>query len=99
MYVQRLAEESLHDRLEQIFMDLLGPPYSTSNLGKDRNGGGQLSPTSGKGESWNPEVAGMQKRKLLKETLEVTGKFRELQSLNVHYDAALRELESLMMVG
>ena len=42
---------------------------------------------------WEDSVAGLQKRKLLRDVLEVTGKFRELQSMNVQYDKALKDLE------
>jgi len=98
MYVQRLAEESLHDRLEQTFMELLGPTYPTHRPAKVPGNNDRSSLKSAKEESWGHSIAGMEKRKLLKEALEVTGKFRELQALNVHYDAALRESEEHAMM-
>jgi hypothetical protein len=98
MYVQRLAEESLHDRLEQIFMELLGPAYPTHRPANGRRNSNDPSvQTHGKEESWEDSIAGIEKRNLLKEALEVTGKFRELQAMNVNYDTALRELEEHTM--
>ena len=94
MYVQRLAEEGFQERLEQLFLDLLGPTYplpAASSHGSRSNARSVL--TYGKDGRWDAMVAGLQKRKLLREALEVTGKFRELQSLNVQYDTALRDLE------
>jgi protein HIRA/HIR1 len=93
-YAQRLAEEGFHDRLEQIFLDLLGPAYPLPMRGPNAKENGSLhSITIGKDGRWEETVAGLNKRRLLREVLEVTGKFRELQALNVQYDTALRDLE------
>jgi hypothetical protein len=92
MYVQRLAEEGLNDRLEQVFLELLGPAYLTARS-PGRENGVRPVPAYGKDCRWEPTVAGLQKRKLLREALEVTGKFRELQAMNVQYDTALKDLE------
>jgi protein HIRA/HIR1 len=89
MYVQRLAEEGLQDRLEQVFLDLLGPVYSLPPRTVD----GNRSTSYTRIWQWESTVAGLDKRKLLREVLGVTGKFRELQALNVQYDTALKELE------
>jgi protein HIRA/HIR1 len=86
MYVQRLAEEGLQDRLEQVFLDLLGPAYPLPPRTADGS-------RSTRVWQWESTVAGLDKRKLLREVLGVTGKFRELQALNVQYDTALKELE------
>ena len=93
MYVQRLAEEGFEDRLEQLFLDLLGPAYPLPSRSPDMMESGVRSLTVGKDGRWESTVAGLQKRKLLREVLEVTGKFRELQAMNVQYDTALKELE------
>lgn len=91
MYVQRLAEEGIQDRLEQIFLELLGPTYPIPA----RSGENGVRPTLtyGKDGKWESTVAGLEKRKLLREILEITGRFRELQAMNVQYDTALRDLE------
>jgi protein HIRA/HIR1 len=89
MYVQRLAEEGLQDRLEQVFLDLLGPAYPLP----PRTADGNRSTAYSRIWQWDSTVAGLDKRKLLREVLGVTGKFRELQALNVQYDTALKELE------
>jgi len=94
MYVQRLAEEGLQLRLEQIFLDLLGPAYPLPARPDDLENGVRPGLTYKKDGRWESTVAGLQKRKLLREVLEVTGRFRELQALNVQYDAALKDLES-----
>jgi hypothetical protein len=94
MYVQRLAEEGLHERLEQVFLELLGPAYplpSRSSGKVDNNVHSSL--TFGKDGRWESAIAGIQKRQLLREVLDVTGKFRELQAMNVQYDTALKDLE------
>lgn len=93
MYVQRLAEEGFHDRLEQLFLDLLGPAYPLPPPSAGQIENGVRSLTIGKDGHWESTVAGLQKRKLLREILEVTGKFRELQAMNVQYDSALKEVE------
>ena len=49
--------------------------------------------TFGKDGRWESAIAGIQKRQLLREVLDVTGKFRELQAMNVQYDTALKDLE------
>ena len=93
-YVQRLAEEGLHDRLEQIFLELLGPAYPfPARLSDGKENGILPSIPFRKDGRWEDSVAGLQKRKLLREVLEVTGKFRELQAMNVQYDKALKDLE------
>jgi protein HIRA/HIR1 len=89
MYVQRLAEEGLQDRLEQVFLDLLGPAYPLP----PRTADGNRSTAYPRIWQWESTVAGLHKRKLLREVLGVTGKFRELQALNAQYDTALKELE------
>lgn len=89
MYVQRLAEEGLQERLEQVFLDLLGPAYPLP----PRTSDGARYPTYSRIGGWESSVAGLDKRKLLREVLEVTGKFRELQAMNVQYDTALKELQ------
>lgn len=89
MYVQRLAEEGLHARLEQLFLDLLGPAYPLPPRTVDGTG----DSAHGRIGLWESSVAGFDKRKLLREVLGVTGKFRELQAMNVQYDTALKELE------
>jgi hypothetical protein len=94
MYVQRLAEEGLHERLEQVFLELLGPAYplpSRSSGKVDNTVRSTL--TFGKDGRWESAIAGIQKRQLLREVLDVTGKFRELQAMNVQYDTALKDLE------
>lgn len=93
-YVHRLAEEGLHDRLEQVFLELLGPAYPLPPRSPESGKNGVRSSLAiGKDGRWESTVAGLEKRKLLREVLEVTGKFRELQAMNVQYDNALRELE------
>jgi protein HIRA/HIR1 len=94
MYVQRLAEEGFNDRLEQILLDLLGPAYPmpARSTGAGENGIRPLF-SYGKDGRWESTVAGIEKRKLLREVLDVTGKFRELQAMNVQYHTALRDLE------
>ena len=77
-----------------MLLELLGPGYQfplQSSTGKEN--GIRFSGTYSKDGLWEERVAGLQKRKLLREVLEVTGKFRELQGMNVQYDAALKELE------
>ena len=94
MYVQRLAEEGHHERLEQVLLELLGPAYplpARSPGTVDNNVRSSL--TFGKDGRWESAVAGIQKRRLLREVLDVTGKFRELQAMNVQYDTALKDLE------
>jgi len=99
MYAQRLAEEGFNERLEQLFLELLGPAYPLSARPSERGENGVRLMTYGKDGRWESTVAGLDKRKLLREVLDVTGKFRELQALNVQYDNALKELEeSEMMV-
>lgn len=94
MYVQRLAEEGLHERLEQLFLELLGPSYPLpSRSPENRESSVHLMRTLGKRGHWEPTIAGLNKRKLLREVLEVTGRFRELQAMNVQYDVALKDLE------
>jgi hypothetical protein len=94
MYVQRLAEEGLHERLEQLFLELLGPSYPLPSQSPEKAGNGiRLSRTLSKFRRWENTVAGLDKRKLLREVLEVTGRFRELQALNVQYDSVLKDLE------
>ena len=94
MYVRRLAEEGFNDRLEQILVELLGPAYP---LPPRISGGGEngVRPvlSYGKDGRWESTVAGLEKRKLLREVLDVTGKFRELQAMNVQYHNVLRDLE------
>ena len=91
--MQRLAEEGLHDRIEQTLLELLGPTYPTTLPStEDAQHGVRSSLIYRKDGLWEDRVAGLEKRKLLREVLEVTGKFRELQAMNVQYDAALREL-------
>jgi protein HIRA/HIR1 len=89
MYVQRLAEEGLRDRLEQVFLDLLGPAYPLPPRTAEAN----RIMTHTRIWQWESNVAGLDKRKLLREVLGVTGKFRDLQALNAQYDTALKELE------
>lgn len=89
MYVQRLAEEGFQDRLEHVFLDLLGPSYPLP----PRTSDGARDVTYDRIGRWESSVAGLDKRKLLREVLGVTGKFRELQAMNVQYDTALKELE------
>jgi len=91
MYVQRLAEEGLQARLEQVFLDLLGPAYPLP----PRTADGTRDSSCGRIGLWESTVAGLDKRKLLREVLGVTGKFRELQAMNVQYDTALKELEEV----
>jgi hypothetical protein len=93
MYVQRLAEEGLHERLEQLFLELLGPSYPFPSRSFENRENIRLMRTLGKGGHWESTIAGLDKRKLLREVLEVTGRFRELQAMNVQYDAALKDLE------
>lgn len=94
MYVQRLAEEGIQDRLEQVFLELLGPTYPFPARSSERGENGvRPTLTYGKDGRWESTVAGFEKRKLLREVLEITGKFRELQAMNVQYDAALKDLE------
>lgn len=94
MYVQRLAEEGYPERLEQVFLELLGPAYPLPAMSPARGGNG-VRPilTYGKDGRWESTIAGLEKRKLLTECLEITGKFRELQAMNVQYDNALRDME------
>ena len=92
MYVQRLAEEGLHERLEQVLLELLGPAYPLPSRSPGDNNV-RSSLTFGKDGRWESAIAGIQKRKLLREVLDVTGKFRELQAMNVQYDTALKDLE------
>ena len=100
MYVQRLAEEGFQERLEQVFLELLGPVYAlpTSSPGKGENGFLPMQ-TYAKDGLWESTVAGLEKRKLLREVLEVTGRFRDLQAMNVQYDTALRDFEDQDAMG
>jgi protein HIRA/HIR1 len=98
MYAQRLAEEGFNERLEQLFLELLGPVYSLTSRSSERVENGVRVMTYGKDGRWESSVAGVDKRKLLREILDVTGKFRELQALNVQYDTALKELEESEMM-
>lgn len=94
MYVQRLAEEGLRERLEQVFLELLGPAYLLSSRSSgtvDTNFCSSIA--FGKDGKWESAIAGINKRRLLREALDVTGKFRELQAMNVQYDNALKDLE------
>jgi hypothetical protein len=94
MYVQRLAEEGHHERLEQVFLELLGPAYPLPSRSPGKiDKGVRSSLTIGKDGQWESCIAGIPKRKLLREVLDVTGKFRELQAMNVQYDTALKDLE------
>lgn len=102
MYAQRLAEEGLQERLEQLFLELLGPAYPLS-MRTPEMGENDIRPllTYRKDGRWESTIAGLEKRKLLREVLEITGKFRELQAMNVQYDTALRDLEDqdVMIIG
>lgn len=94
MYVQRLAEEGLHERLEQVFLELLGPAYLLSSRSSgtvDNNLRSSLA--FGKDGKWESAIAGINKRRLLREALDLTGRFRELQAMNLQYDNALKDLE------
>ncbi len=94
MYVQRLAEEGLRERLEQVFLELLGPAYLLSSRSSETVDNNLRSSIAfGKDGKWQSAIAGIDKRKLLREALDVTGKFRELQAMNVQYDNALKDLE------
>ena len=93
MYVQRLAEEGLRERLEQVFLELLGPAYLLSSRSSETVDNLRSSIAFGKDGKWESAIAGINKRKLLREALDVTGKFRELQAMNVQYDNALKDLE------
>ena len=91
MYIQRLAEEGMQNRLEQVFLELLGPVYPIgSEAPKDEV---HLLAINQKDGKWETTIAGLDKRKLLREVLEITGRFRELQAMNVQYDTALKDLE------
>jgi hypothetical protein len=80
--------------LEQLFLELLGPAYPLpARSSGTRDNEIQSSLKIGKDGRWESTVAGLQKRKLLREVLDVTGQFRELQAMNLQYDNALRELE------
>lgn len=94
MYIQRLAEEGFHDRLEQILLDLLGPAYPLP-IRSATGGESGVRPllSYGKDGRWESSIAGIDKRTLLREVLNVTGKFRELQAMNVQYHTALKDLE------
>lgn len=94
MYAQRLAEEGLQERLEQLFLELLGPAYPLPARTPETGENG-IRPflTYSKDGRWESTIAGLEKRNLLREVLEITGRFRELQAMNVQYDTALRDLE------
>lgn len=99
MYVQRLAEEGLHERLEQIFLELLGPAYRLPPRSTEPGENGVCPVLQyGKDGRWESTIAGLQKRSLLRQVLEVTGRFRELQAMNVQYDTALKDLEEQDMM-
>jgi hypothetical protein len=80
--------------LEQLFLELLGPAYPLP-VCSSATGDNEIrsSLKIGKDSHWESTIAGLQKRKLLREVLDVTGQFRELQAMNLQYDNALRELE------
>jgi protein HIRA/HIR1 len=101
MYVQRLAEEGLHERLEQVLLELLGPAYRLpARSGEIGENGVRPALPLGKDGRWESTIAGLQKRSLLREVLDVTGRYRDLQAMNVQYDTALKDLEEddLMVV-
>jgi hypothetical protein len=77
-----------------VFLDLLGPAFPLPALSSP-TGDTEVrsSLKTGKDGRWESTVAGLQKRRLLREVLGVTGQFRELQAMNLQYDNALRELE------
>ena len=77
----------------EVFLELLGPAYLLSSRSSETVDNLRSSIAFGKDGKWESAIAGINKRKLLREALDVTGKFRELQAMNVQYDNALKDLE------
>lgn len=76
MYAQKIAEEGLVLRVEELCRELLGPTFDSSK---------SIA-------TWEPKVMGLDKRDLLRECLAQMGKFRGVQRICTDIAASLNRL-------
>ncbi|KAK9453513.1 TUP1-like enhancer of split-domain-containing protein [Dipodascopsis uninucleata] len=69
MYVRRISEEGLKDRVEELFKELFGP----------------MDADSEEAITYESTICGIDKKELLKELITVAGKYREVQRVSVPY--------------
>lgn len=75
MYAQRIAEEGMKQRLDELCRELLGPTLSYGS--------------NGVVSDWDSKLCGLDKHELLKKVLLAAGKFREIQAVVVGYAKAI----------
>lgn len=76
MYAQKIAEEGMTLRVEELCRELIGPMYRASQ---------SVS-------AWDPKVMGMDKRDLLRECFIQMGRYRGVQRVCTEFSEALNRL-------
>ncbi|EPY53950.1 hira protein Slm9 [Schizosaccharomyces cryophilus OY26] len=83
LYANRVAEEGMKDRMDELCRELLGPlrvPLSCTTPVKIGN------------RVWDPYISSLSKRSLLKEIILHTAKHREIQRITSQYSYLLEHL-------
>ncbi|EEB05901.1 hira protein Slm9 [Schizosaccharomyces japonicus yFS275] len=84
LYAKRIAEEGMKEKLEELCRELMGPP----GLRRADEVAVQLGT-----RVWEPTVASLRKRDLLREVLMAVGRQREVQRITSQYVELLDNLE------
>ncbi|KAH8817594.1 histone transcription regulator 1 [Flagelloscypha sp. PMI_526] len=74
VYAKRLTDEAFKAKAEELIKELFGPVYWRP----------------GRSDSWNPMVAGLVKRELLRDVLSIFAKSRTLTQLGADWQATLK---------
>ncbi|KAH9477977.1 Protein HIR1 [Psilocybe cubensis] len=75
VYAKKMADEGFRSKAEELVRELFGPVYWRP----------------GKEENWNPSVAGLSKRDLLKDVLSVFARSKTLSSLAAQWQDTLKK--------